>query len=144
MGGTFIVAVDGSPGSERALRAAIELAKLSNVGLTLAHVIEWSPFSFHTPEELAERHKRREEELDRAQSAILAPAEAIVKAEGLSCDLVVKHGNPAEALVGIADAAKATHIFVGRKGRSSVGALLFGSVAASLIQISTIPVTFVP
>lgn len=144
MGGNFVVAVDGSPGSERALEAAIDLAKLTDVGLTLAHVIEWSPFSFHTPQELAERHKRREEELDRAQTAILAPAEATVKAAGLTCDLVVKHGNPAEALLGIAQGVNAKHIFIGRKGRSSVGALLFGSVAASLIQISTIPVTFVP
>ncbi len=142
--GNFVVAVDGSSGGERALQAAIDLAKLTKVGLTLVYVIEWSPFSFHTPEELAERHKRREEEIDRARTAVLTPSEAIVKAAGLSCDLVVKHGHPAETVAGIAESGKASHIFIGRKGESRVGALLFGSTAASLIQISTVPVTFVP
>jgi len=142
--GNFVVALDGSSGGEKALQAAIDLAKLTKVGLTLVYVIEWSPFSFHTPEELAERHKRREEEIGRARVAVLEPAGEAVKAAGLSCELVVKHGNPAETVASIAKSAKASHIFIGRKGESRVGALLFGSTAASLIQIATVPVTFVP
>lgn len=142
--GNFVVALDGSSGGERALQAAIDLAKLTDVKLTLVYVIEWSPFSFHTPDELAERHKRREEEIDRARTAVLEPAEKTVKAAGLSCDLVVRHGHPAETVADIAESGKASHIFIGRKGESRVGALLFGSTAASLIQIATVPVTFVP
>ena len=67
-----------------------------------------------------------------------------MKAAGLTCDLVVKHGHTAETVVSVAESVKASHIFIGRKGESRVGALLFGSTAASLIQISTVPVTFVP
>lgn len=43
MHGDFVVAGDGSPGSTRALQAAIDLAKLTGVKLTLVHVVEWSP-----------------------------------------------------------------------------------------------------
>lgn len=142
--GDFVVAVDGSPGSTRALQAAIDLAKLTGVKLILAHVIEWSPFSFHTPEELAERHKRREEELERAHKAVLGPAETIVEAAGLACDAIVKHGHPAETLTQIAKEAKASQIYIGRKGQSKIGVLLFGSVAASLVQTSSVSVTVVP
>ena len=144
MAGNFLVAVDASEGSERALNAAIALAKDTDKSITVAHVIEWSPFSFHTPDELAERHKRREEELDRAKQALLDPAEAAVKAAGVACEVVVQHGHPAETLVELAESTGALQVFIGRKGQSKAGLLLFGSVASSLIQISTVPVTVVP
>lgn len=142
--GNFVVAVDGSPGSERALQTAISLAKTSGVGLTLVHIIEWSPFSFHTPDELEQRHNRREEELERAKDAILGAAEGSVTAAGLSCESVVRHGHPAETVVEIAEKQNASQIFIGRKGQSKMGSLLFGSVAGSLVQISPVPVTVVP
>jgi len=144
MTGNFVVAVDGSPGSERALKIAIDLAKPANVALTLVHIIEWSPFSFHTPDELAERHGRREEELDRAKEVVLGPAEAAVKAAGLNCESVVRHGHPAESVIEIAVGSGASQIFIGRKGQSKMGSLLFGSVAGSLVQVSSVPVTVVP
>lgn len=144
MADRFIVAVDGSAGSGRALDVAIKLARLTKASLTLVHIIEWSPFSFHTPDELAERHKRREEELDRARSAVLGPAEKTAIDAGLHCDTVVRHGHPAESLVELATEIGAKQIFIGRKGQSKMGSLLFGSVAGSLVQISSIPVTVVP
>ena len=144
MARVFVVAVDGSPGSLRALDLAVDLAKPANDSLILAHIIEWSPFSFHTADELAERHKRREEELERAEKAVLAPASKRVDEAGLSCETVVKHGHPAESLLETADEAKASLIFIGRKGQSRMGALLFGSVAGSLVQMSKIPVTVAP
>ncbi len=144
MAGNFLVAVDASEGSERALNTAIALAKNTNNTITIAHVIEWSPFSFHTPDELAERHKRREEELDRAKQAMLTPAAAAVEAAGVECKTVVQHGHPAETLAALAQDTGALQIFIGRKGQSKAGLLLFGSVASSLIQISAVPVTVVP
>ena len=55
----FVVACDGSPAAGRALKFAIEQAKSGGASLLLVHVLEWSPYSFLTPEELEERHKRR-------------------------------------------------------------------------------------
>ena len=53
----IMVALDGSEGSKRALGVAVAHAKLTNSDLVLAYVIDWSPYSFHTPQELEERHK---------------------------------------------------------------------------------------
>ena len=58
----FVVGYDGSEESRRAVDFAASQAKTSGAGLVVAHVLEWSPYSFLTPEELAERHKRREED----------------------------------------------------------------------------------
>lgn len=144
MTNTFLVAVDGSAGSLRATEYAAERAKASQAKLVLAYVIEWSPYSFHTPEELAERHKRREEEIERAQSTVLGPALKSVKDKGVDAETIVQHGHPSETLIQLAADQDATQIFIGRKGESRITALLFGSVAGSLVQTSPVPVTVVP
>ena len=59
----YLVAYDGSPTSRRTAEFAAERAKLANAHLHIVHVLEWSPYSFLTQEELAERHQRRTEEL---------------------------------------------------------------------------------
>lgn len=144
MPNTFLVAVDGSEGSLRAAQFATERALASKAKLVVAYVIEWSPYSFHTPDELAERHKRREEEIARAQSSVLDPVAKSVKEKGLTVETVVHHGNPTETLIELASEKNAAQIFIGRKGESRMAALLFGSVAGSLVQTSPIPVTVVP
>ena len=59
------VGTDCSNCSNRALDYAADRARATNSRLIVAHVIEWSQFSWNTPEENATRHKRREEELAR-------------------------------------------------------------------------------
>ena len=144
MTNTFLVAVDGSAGSLRAAEYAAGSAKASKAKLILAYVIEWSPYSFHTPEELAERHKRREEEIERAQSTVLGPVLKSMKDMGVDAETIVKHGHPSESLIDLAKDRNAAQVFIGRKGESRMASLLFGSVAGSLVQTSPIPVTVVP
>jgi len=112
--------------------------------LIVAHVIEWSPFSFSTPQENEERHKRREEELQRAHEEIVDPLVAELAEQGIDVEGVVKHGHVAETLLAIARDREATNIMVGRHGSSRLRAHLFGSVASTLVQIADRPVTVVP
>ncbi|MDH3579043.1 MAG: universal stress protein [Hyphomicrobiales bacterium] len=144
MSNTFLVAVDGSEGSLRAAEFAAERALAGKTKLVLAYVIEWSPYSFHTPDELAERHKRREEEIERAQSTVLDPVAKLVTDKGCEVETVVRHGHPAQTLAELADGHDSAQIFIGRKGESRVATLLFGSVVGSLVQTSPVPVTVVP
>ncbi len=144
MTSTFLVAVDGSAGSDRAVDFAAEHALAGKAKLVIAYVIEWSPYSFHTPEELAERHGRREEEIERAQTKVLGPIAESLKAKGVDVEQVVRHGHISETLAKLSGETGASQIFIGRKGESRVAALLFGSVTASLVQTSPVPVTVVP
>ncbi len=141
---TFLVGIDGSEGSQRAAEFAARCAKFRDAKLIVAYVIEWSPYSFHTLEENEERHKRREEEIDRAENEVLAPLVASLKAQDLEVESLVRHGHGAEVLSALAVENKADQIFVGRRGQTKLQALLFGSVAGSLVQISPTPVTVVP
>lgn len=140
----FLVGVDGSESSHRAAKFAAGRATAGNARLVVAHVIEWSPYTFNTPEENEMRHKRREEEIERARTQVLDPLVAELRVGGLAVEGVVRHGHAAEVLTALAKEFGVTQTFIGRVGHSRIAALLFGSVAGSLVQISPVPVTVVP
>jgi len=140
----FIVAVDGSPGSQKAIDFAADRAKRGDASVIVAYVIEWSPYSFNTPEENAVRHKRREEEIEKATGSIVEPVAAKLREAGIDVETVVRHGHPAQTIADLATENDAAQIFIGRIGETGLKTLLFGSVAANLVQTSPIPVTVVP
>ena len=144
MSTTYVVACDGSEASGRAVRIAIDQAKASGASLVLAHVLEWSPYSFLTPDELEERHKRRTEELQRAQTALIDPLIESVTGEGVDARAVIRYGHVADTLVAIATEEGSAQLFIGRAGQSNLHNLVFGSVAVSLAQIAPVPCTIVP
>lgn len=139
----YVVAYEGDDRS--VLDFAIARAQKNGARLHLVHVLEWSPYSFLTPEELAERHKRRKEELARAEEAIMAPALAHVRAAGIEAVTgELRYGSVAELVAEIAAEKAATFVFVRRSGGSPFAARVFGSVPIALAQISTVPVVIVP
>ncbi|WP_133489734.1 universal stress protein [Aliiroseovarius marinus] len=140
----IVVGYDGSDSANAALAFATDLAKAQGGSIVVAHVLEWSPYSFLTPTELEERHKRRGEELDRAEAAILAPAVDSLKDSGLEIDTALKYGNIATTLGEIATESGADQIVIGRNGEPGLSSRVFGSVAISLAQAAPVPVTIVP
>lgn len=140
----IVVGYDGSDCGRAALEFAIDVAKARNGSIVIAHVLEWSPYSFLTPTELEERHKRRNEELERAESAVLAPVVDGMKNSGVEVSTALKYGHIAETLCDIAKEEAAHQIVIGRTGHSKLSSRLFGSVAGSLAQAAPVPVTIVP
>jgi len=140
----LLVGVDCSGCSQRALEHAARVAESGGLQLIVAHVIQWSPFSFNTPQENEERHKRREAELDRAHQEIVDPEVTRLRGQGMYARGVVRHGHPAETLKAIAEEFGATDIIIGKTGASRIRTQLFGSVGNTLVQISEVPVTVVP
>ena len=140
----LLVAVDGSVTGKRAIDFAGRAARESGNSIVLAYVIDWSPYSFHTPEELAERHKRRESEISRAEDSVLKPEAETLRAAKLKVETVVRHGHVGETLSDIGREYDVTQVYIGRRGESKLSTMLFGSVTAALIQTSTVPVTVVP
>lgn len=137
------VGLDGTPAGERAMDFASNLGKaLDSSEIVLIYVIEWSPFSFQTPEENERRHKRREEEIKRAFSNIVDPAVQKLQAAGHNVTGHVVHGDVADMLEKTAVKHGASQIVV---ARSSEGGLsrLFGSSTSNLVMHSSIPVTVV-
>ena len=140
----IVVAFDGSEAGHRAVDHAATMATEADAQLIVAHVLEWSPYSFLSAEELAERHKRREQELARARDAVVTPVVADLVGRGIRAKAEIRYGHVAETLVDIAKEAGADSIVVGRTGGSGMAARLFGSVAVVLAQVAPVPLTIVP
>lgn len=140
----YLVGVDCSDCASRALNYAMERARDSGGRMLVAHVIEWSPYTFSTPQENEERHKRREEELQRAREGIVDPIVQRMREAGIEADGLIRHGHAAETLAALAEENDATCIIIGRRGASRLKAKIFGSVASSLVQIADRPVSVVP
>lgn len=142
---TIVVGLDGGEAGNRALAFATTQAKLiGDCTLKIVYVIEWSPFSFQTSEENAERHKRREEELSMARERIMDPAVKAATEMGLAVDGIVKHGDVADILDDVAKKDKALQIVVGRVGLRGLKERMFGGVTGRLAVASSVPVTIIP
>lgn len=140
----FIVGIDDSDDSFRAAEFAVSIAKSTDVSIHLIHVLEWSPYSFLTPQELEERHKRRGEELERAHTALIAPMIEKLETTDHKITSKVEYGAIAETIVKYCEEIDADQIFIARTGDSQLSARVFGSVPSTLVQIAKVPVTVVP
>lgn len=140
----IMVGYDGSDASRRAVDFAAARVPAAGGRLLVVHVIEWSPYSLLTVEELEQRHKRRKEEVARAENELLKPLVDQLTASGIQVKAEVRYGHTVSIMTELADEYAAKEIIVGRRGRSPMQAMLFGSISASLVQIATVPVTVVP
>ena len=139
----YIVGFDDTEASRRAVDFAAERAKAASGSLLLLFVIEWSPYSFLTNEEIAERHVRRKSEIARAE-ALVAPVAESVRERGVECEALVRYGNAAELLCEAAEERGAVQIVVGRNGDSPLKSRLLGGLVISLAQASPVPLIVVP
>lgn len=140
----FVVGYDGSSASEAAIAFAMKQAKLCDASLVVAHVLEWSPYSFLTKQEVEERHRRRKEELSRAEESVMKPLIAKYQKDFDQIEGVIRYGNIVEVLMSITKDVGASQIFVARTGKSSFTDRVFGSVAGSLAAHADVPVTIIP
>jgi nucleotide-binding universal stress UspA family protein len=140
----YLVACDGSPASGRALKLAIEQARTTGASIILVHVLEWSPGSFLTPEELEQRQEHRSEIVKRAESTLIEPLIEAVTSEGVGVESVIRYGHVSATLARIAEKEGVGQMFLGRTGHSTLASLVFGSVTISLAQIAPVPCTIVP
>jgi len=140
----LVIGFDGHSSGEKALDFAKSVAaKADSCELIVVYVIEWSPFSFQTAEENAQRHKRREEEIELAMGRVVNPAVASLIEAGLSARGIVRHGDVADTIDKIAQDEGATQIVIARSSAGGLTSRLFGSSTANLVMNAHVPVTVV-
>ena len=133
----IVLGYDRSPGAERALETAIEVAKRYEVPLVLVHGIA-------PPGGVGEEAAQARAALDELADRVTAPAVAAAEAAGVPVVVEVVDDKPAQALVAAADRHDAAVIVVGTWNDSPLRGALLGSVAHKLLQLSTRPVLCVP
>lgn len=136
-GKSVVLGYDRSPGADRALGIAIELAGSFDVPLVLVHGV-------HPPGTVGEEARVAEQAIIELDESIAAPAVAAAEAAGVRVVVAVVDERPAQALVDAAEEHDALVIVVGTWSESPLRGALLGSVAHKLLQLSTRPVLCVP
>ena len=134
---TIVVAVDGSPSSDRALEYAKGLAQEGSSKLVLAHVTELIAGRAAGTVRLGE---------DELVEKIRARAQEL-KQSGVDAELQVARtmtGGPAVAVAEIAEQAGADVIVTGTRGHTALTGLVVGSVAQRMMHVAPCPVLVVP
>lgn len=140
----LVIGLDGHGSTDRALAYAKRMANLiSDCELLIVYVIEWSPYSFQTMEENAERHKRREDEISTATERVIDPAVANLSESGIKVRGMVRHGDVAAILNAVSLEENADQIIVNRSSEGGFAKRLFGSSTANLVMSASVPVTVV-
>lgn len=154
--GTIVVGVDGSPGSDAALRWALDEARLRGSKLRVTHVFDPPPVTLSetavgaagipAPVVLApqeeERVRAAAEEQSRGVIDSALRRVGAEEADGPEIERAVLSGAPAQTL--IASGRDAELLVLGARGRGGFLGLLLGSVAQQIAQHPPCPVVILP
>jgi nucleotide-binding universal stress UspA family protein len=126
---SIVVGTDGSETAGKAVREAIGLAKAVGASLELVSAYEPVPSqrlreeSRQVPEDLQWMVNPRED-----VDATLREAADLVEAAGVSVRTYAREGDPADAILDVAEERGADLIVVGNKGMTGAKRFLLGSV----------------
>lgn len=125
----IVVGTDGSETAAEAVRKAVDLAKLT--GATLSLVSAYSPVSGRRVKaEQSEAPADVQYEIGPREDVnfVLDAAAAEAKKEGIEVQTHPIEGDPADAILNVAEETKADLIVVGNKGMTGARRYLLGSV----------------
>jgi nucleotide-binding universal stress UspA family protein len=134
----ILCAVDFSPGSDRAVQKAEELAKALSAEVELFHAYQVPVLALPdapvtvSPNFVADL-------TDRAEKLLRSASEPLQR-DGVPVSTKLVEGVPAEAIAGRAREIGAEMIVLGTHGRSGFRRFLLGSTAERVVRISVVPV----
>ncbi len=137
MFGTIVLAVDGSPSSDRAVDYAVSLAKESGSRIVAVHVKELMPGRAAGPV-----HVDEDEIIDKLRRRIKQISEDGIKADFQVASTMT--GGPAHAIADVAAKEPADVIITGSRGHTALAGVFLGSVAQRLLNLAVCPVLVVP
>jgi nucleotide-binding universal stress UspA family protein len=126
---SIVVGTDGSDTATQAVHQAVELARA--VGAKLEIVSAYEPVS---AQRLAEERRQAPEDLQWAISpredvdTALQAAAGIAAEAGVQADVYARQGDPADAILDVAEEREADLVIVGNKGMTGAKRFLLGSV----------------
>ena len=134
----FVVGYDDSEGAQRALEAAIELARPLGESLVVA-------FAAQPPgRSVGDEYRTHFEALEERGRAVTGAAVARATEAGVAAEAVVADRKVVDLLLDLADERSARAIVVGTYGESPLRGAVLGSTPHKLLHLSRVPVLAVP
>jgi nucleotide-binding universal stress UspA family protein len=134
-----LVPVDGSPASLRALEHASHRKQRTAEDLSIIVLNVQAPLP---PSRYVTRSMLRDHYALMSTQA-LKPARSTARRLKLAARFYVRHGDPAVTIARFARRMNCKEIIMGTRGRGRFATLVVGSVALTVVQLVSIPVTLV-
>lgn len=135
-----VVGNDGSDNAVQAIEMAAEVAKANNAELIVAHVWHLPATAYigapYAPLDLSKQ-------MDETKKSANDRAVEVLDRFGIAGKLVELEGNPADAIIGLADDEKADLIVVGSRGLGAVERFVLGSTSERIVRHAACPVLVV-
>lgn len=134
---SIVIAADGSPGAELAVRKGVELAALTGATVTFLSVVG-IPGLYGAPlypETLTDA-------LADARTTLAAALET-AKAAGVDADSEILEGDPAAKIVEFTSTRPVDLLVVGSRGLGAIKSLVLGSVSRYVVNHAHVPVLVV-
>jgi nucleotide-binding universal stress UspA family protein len=138
----LLVGVDRSDASRAALELAADVAVALGGSLSVLEVVDYLP-PFPLRESTAGTHEGEAQAPGPAMALLEAEVRG-VRARGVGVQVFVRSGDPAPALLELADDVDADLVVVGTRGRGGPAELLLGSVARTVADRARRPTLVVP
>lgn len=129
----ILVPIDGSEHSMRALKEAVNLAKITQAKITLMHVSNKESATDPASDS-------KNEATQSCSKIILAAGEKIARAEGISVDTTIVEGIIADEIVRTAREGSFDLLIIGARGLNRMEEIMLGSVSCGVKEKSPCPV----
>ena len=134
----ILLATDGSPHAEEALKYARDLALRDDAQVIVVHAVPQVPAYLGEPQwqELASRSVAEGEQ-------VAGHAAENLRKAGVDVIIEILEGPPADAILRVADVRQPDLIVMGSRGHGEVASLLLGSVSHRVLAHTHVPVMIV-
>jgi nucleotide-binding universal stress UspA family protein len=128
---SIVVATDGSEPAERAVREAIRIAAGEGARL---HVVTAHPDPHMFRERIASGATEVPIKLREVAESVVARAAREAEDAGVEVETHAREGDPAEAIIEVANEQRADLIVVGNRGLTGIRRFLLGSVSSKVSE----------
>lgn len=146
----ILVAADGSEESEAALAHAIEVADAMDGSITVVHAVDPAVYDLGGREPIATLSDADQrlviESIETAETRgrdVLEDAAEVAAERGHEVETELLYGDPDVEITTYAETEGFDAIYLGHRGRSERVGSMLGSVAKTVVERATVPVTVV-
>jgi len=141
---TYVVGIDGSEWSMRALKRAVIIAQDTKAKIQVLYVMDGAEYDGLSTEKMNNVQAKKQQEIDQIEQSIINPMIAPYADTRVCISAIVLMGTPAKAIHQHVKSHNASMVFVGRRGRSAMVNLVTGSTATKLAHSIGVPIVLVP
>jgi nucleotide-binding universal stress UspA family protein len=140
---TILVPLDGSERAEAILPHVEQVTRMCGAEVILLQVLEPPPYKVVSEQGGMTLHQRQLEHLEQQAQDYLGGLKDEFQEKGIEARLCIAHGSVVESILSTARSEEATVIAMASHGRSGLGHVLFGSVAARVLQRADRPLLLI-